>query len=138
MTMTKTQAYKRYNNMLYNNVEDPDQIIAMLFAAALKETAAAERKLENGDDIEIADNINKAVEILMTLRDSIDKTTDEVTVEYLAALYDYLINKLMDGFKEKNIENIKVVARYLSKIHQIWSNTVINHKNDIKQKTAVR
>lgn len=134
--MTKTQAYKRYNSMLYNNVKDPDQIISMLFAAALKETAEAERKLENGDNMEIADNINKAVEILITLRNSIDKTTDKDTADYLIALYSYLINKLMDGFREKNIENIKVAGRYLSKIHQVWNTAIINNKNNARKKAA--
>ncbi len=134
--MTKTQAYKRYNSMLYNNVEDPDQIISMLFAAALKETAEAERKLKNGDTMEIADNINKAVEILITLRDSIDKTTDKDTADYLIALYSYLINKLMDGFREKNIENIKVTGRYLSKIHQVWNTAIIDNKNNARKTAA--
>lgn len=133
--MTKTQACKRYNSMLYNNVEDPDQIISMLFAAALKETAEAERKLKNGDTMEIADNINKAVEILITLRDSIDKTTDKDTADYLIALYSYLINKLMDGFRERNIESIKVAGRYLSKIHQVWNTAIIDNKNNVR-KTA--
>ncbi len=122
--MTISQAYKRYNKTLYGSVNDPKQIVSLLFGAALKETAEARTKLESGNGLNAADNINKTVEILSALSNSLDKNSDKETVEYLSALYAWLSNKLLEGFRKKNIEDIKVVERYLSQVHRIWNDNI--------------
>ncbi len=134
--MTNSQAYKRYNSVLYRGISDPKQIVSLLLAASLKETAEARIKLENGSKLELADNINRSVEILAALRDSIDENSDKETVDYLKALYGWLIGKLLDGFRMSNIEDIEIVERYLSEIHRIWNSDMNNGKDEQSKRSA--
>ncbi len=123
--MTANEAYSTYKNMMINTTVDKLQIVAMLYEGALSFAKKVVEAAKNNNDEEFSDSINRVIGILLALRDSLDPNADEETVDYLTALYNFLLEKTIRAIEEFNEEDFSIVIRYLSKMHEIWMTTVM-------------
>ncbi|AEA33847.1 flagellar export chaperone FliS [Hippea maritima] len=128
--MTANEAYNTYKNMMINTTVDKLQIVAMLYEGALGFAKNAIESAKQKDEELFIDNMNRVIGILLALRDSLDPNADKETVDYLTALYNFLIEKSInaielfsdDKFSE---DEFSIVIRYLSKMHEIWTGEVM-------------
>ncbi|WP_035587942.1 flagellar export chaperone FliS [Hippea jasoniae] len=124
--MTATEAYNTYKNMMINTTVDKLQIVAMLYEGALRFAKNTVEAAKQNDEEKFIDNINRVLGILLALRDSLDPNADKETVDYLTALYNYLIQKSIEAIEDYSEENFSTVVRYLHKMHEIWTTQVMN------------
>ncbi len=123
--MTANEAYSTYKNMMINTTVDKLQIVAMLYEGALSFAKKVIEAAKSSNDEEFSDSINRVIGILLALRDSLDQNADRETVEYLTALYNFLLEKTIKAIEEFNEDDFSIVVRYLSKMHEIWATTVM-------------
>ena len=126
--MTANEAYSTYKNMMINTTVDKLQIVAMLYEGALSFAKKVVEAVKNNNDEEFSDSINRVIGILLALRDSLDPNADRETVEYLTALYNFLLEKTIKAIEEFREDDFYIVIRYLSKMHEIWT-TAVMRKN---------
>ncbi len=123
--MTANEAYSTYKNMMINTTVDKLQIVAMLYEGALSFAKKVVEAVKNNNDEEFSDSINRVIGILLALRDSLDPNADRETVEYLTALYNFLLEKTIKAIEEFREDDFYIVIRYLSKMHEIWTTAVM-------------
>lgn len=123
--MTANEAYNTYKSMMINTTVDKLQIVAMLYEGALDFAKKAVKSAKDKNEDTFTDSMNRVMGILLALRDSLDPNADKETVEYLTALYNFLIEKTIKAMEEFLEEDFSVVVRYLSKMHEIWTTEVM-------------
>ncbi len=123
--MTANEAYNTYKNMMINTTIDKFQIVAMLYEGALEFAKNAIRAAKNRDEDVFVDSMNRVVGILLALRDSLDPNADKETVDYLTALYNFLLEKSINALENFVEEDFSIVVRYLAKMHEIWTTEVM-------------
>ncbi len=126
--MTANEAYNTYKDMMIKTTVDKLQIVAMLYEGALGFAKKAIEAAKIDDEKVFSDNLNRVIGILLALRDSLDPNADRETVEYLTALYNFLIEKTIKALEEFNEEDFSIVVRYLAKMHEIWTTDVMNRE----------
>ncbi len=123
--MTANEAYNTYKNMMINTTVDKLQIVAMLYEGALSFAKKVIDAAKNNNEEEFSDSINRVIGILLALRDSLDPNADKETVEYLTALYNFLLERAIKAIEDFNEEDFSIVVRYLAKMHEIWTTIVM-------------
>ncbi|WP_025209907.1 flagellar export chaperone FliS [Hippea sp. KM1] len=129
--MTANEAYNTYKNMMINTTVDKLQIVAMLYEGALGFAKNAIESAKENDEEAFIDNMNRVIGIILALRDSLDPNADKETVDYLTALYNFLLEKSIKAielFSEGAFseEEFSIVVRYLAQMHHIWTTEVMN------------
>ncbi len=127
--MTSNEAYDMYKNVLISTTVDKMQIVALLYEGALGFAKKAYKAMEEDNEEEKVDSLNRVSGILLALRDSLDSSADKDTVEYLTALYNFLLNKTIEANKNDNYEEFGIVVRYLDKMSQIWNKDVMKKED---------
>ncbi len=123
--MTSNEAYDMYKNVLISTTVDKMQMVALLYEGALGFAKKAYKAMEEKNEEEKVDSLNRVSGILLALRDSLDASADRETVEYLTALYNFLLNKTIEANKDDNYEEFGIVVRYLDKMTEIWNRDVM-------------
>ncbi len=123
--MTANEAYNTYKNMMINTTVDKFQIVAMLYEGALSFAKKVIEAAKDNNEEEFSDSINRVIGILLALRDSLDPNADKETVDYLTALYNFLLEKTIKAIEDFNEEEFSIVVRYLAKMHEIWTTIVM-------------
>ncbi len=126
--MTSNEAYDMYKNVLISTTVDKMKIVSLLYEGALGFAKKAYKAMEEQDEQEKIDSLNRVSGILLALRDSLDENIDTETVEYLRALYNFLLNKTIEANKNNEFESFGVVIRYLDKMSEIWNKDVMSSK----------
>ncbi len=126
--MTSNEAYDMYKNVLISTTVDKMKIVSLLYEGALGFAKKAYKAMEEQDEQEKIDSLNRVSGILLALRDSLDENADTETVEYLRALYNFLLNKTIEANKNNEFESFGVVIRYLDKMSEIWNKDVMSSK----------
>ncbi len=123
--MTANEAYNMYKDVLISTTVDKMQIVALLYEGALGFAKKAYNAIEKKDIETKVDSLSRVSGILMALRDSLDRSADKETVEYLEALYNFLIKKTVEANTAETPEEFGIVVRYLEKMSEIWKNEVM-------------
>ncbi len=123
--MTANEAYNTYKNVLISTTVDKMQIVSLLYEGALGFAKKAYKAMEDNDEETKVDSLNRVSGILLALRDSLDKTADLETAEYLEALYNFLLTKTLEANKDDNFEEFSIVIRYLDKMAEIWNKDIM-------------
>ena len=126
--MTANEAYNTYRDMMIKTTVDKLQIVAMLYEGALSFAKKAIEYAKIDDEEAFSDSLNRVLGILLALRDSLDPNADRETVEYLTALYNFLIERTIKALEEFNEEEFSIVVRYLAKMHEIWTTDVMGRE----------
>ncbi len=123
--MTANEAYNTYKDIMIKTTVDKLQIVAMLYEGALGFAKKAIESAKKEDEETFSDSLNRVIGILLALRDSLDPNADKDTVEYLTALYNFLIEKAIQALEKFDEEEFSIVIRYLAKMHEIWTTDVM-------------
>ncbi len=126
--MTANEAYNTYKDMMIKTTVDKLQIVAMLYEGALSFAKKAIEYAKIDDEEAFSDSLNRVLGILLALRDSLDPNADREIVEYLTALYNFLIERTIKALEEFNEEEFSIVVRYLTKMHEIWTTDVMGRE----------
>lgn len=124
-------ALKQYKSVdLRATVEtaSPHKLIAMLFDGAMGALARAKGAIERNNIQERTTHLNKATEILVTLKGSLDLEKGGEVAVNLDALYDYMLRCVMQANRENSDVKVQEIMDLMSEVKQGWSEM----PNDIK------
>ncbi|SNY79650.1 flagellar export chaperone FliS [Enterobacter sp. CC120223-11] len=99
----------------------PHQLIVMLFDGALSALVRARLFLEQGDVPARGDALSKAINIIDNgLKAGLDNSVESDLPEQLAALYDYMVRRLLYANIHSDGEAISEVEALLANIADAW------------------
>lgn len=117
-------ALKQYKNVDLNAAVEnatPHELISMLFKGALEALAKAKGAIERKDISLRTQQINKATQIIVNLKGTLDLEAGGELAENLDNLYDYMVRTLMQANRDNNAEQVTEVAGLLSEVFQGWA-----------------
>ena len=100
----------------------PHRLIVLLFEGAQTAINVARVHAEKGNIAERGENISKAIEIISNgLKVSLDMEQGGELAVRLAALYDYMVSRLLWANMKNDIAALKEVLSLLGEIHGAWT-----------------
>lgn len=98
----------------------PHALVAMLIDGALERIVQARGAMERGRTASKGERIGKAIAIVDSLRASLDAEAGGELATNLAALYDYLIRRLLHANLHDDAEALNEALRLLKEIKTGW------------------
>ncbi|MCL2075099.1 MAG: flagellar export chaperone FliS [Betaproteobacteria bacterium] len=99
----------------------PHRLIILLFEGAHSAIAVAKLHAEKGNTAERGNHISKAIDIIANgLKVSLDVQAGGELAERLAALYDYMVSRLLWANMKNDIPTLDEVLHLLEEIHNAW------------------
>ncbi|MET4001050.1 flagellar export chaperone FliS [Marinobacterium sp. MBR-109] len=99
----------------------PHQLISMLFRGTLEALAKANGAIERKDIQLRTTQLNKACEIIVNLKGSLDLEKGGEVAENLDGLYDYMLRTLMEANRNNDVAKVKEVSGLIAEIAEGWS-----------------
>lgn len=99
----------------------PHQLISMLFRGTLESLAKASGAIERKDIQLRTTQINKACEIIVNLKGSLDLEKGGEVAERLDGLYDYSLRTLVEANRNNDVAKVKEVSGLIAQIAEGWS-----------------
>lgn len=99
---------------------DPLELVRLLYQTAPSSVADARRFLAAGQIAERSRSINRACEVILELNAALDHTRGGAISERLAALYQYLLNRLLEANFQQSDAALAEVSRLLSTLDEAW------------------
>ena len=99
----------------------PQHLITMLFDGALTALAKAKGSIERKDIQGRAEQLNKANDIILGLKDFLDHEKGGEIAENLDALYDYMVRTVSQANRESNAEKVQEVMGLLLEVKAGWT-----------------
>lgn len=100
---------------------DPHRLILMLFDGALLAIATAENAMQQGRTADKGQAISRAIDIVASgLRASLSFSAGDELANRLAALYDYMVVRLLHANLRNDPAALKEVSRLLAEIKSAW------------------
>ncbi|MCL1861485.1 MAG: flagellar export chaperone FliS [Proteobacteria bacterium] len=100
----------------------PHRLIVLLFEGAETAINVARVHAEQGNIAERGTNLSKAIEIISNgLKVSLDMSQGGELAARLAALYDYMVSRLLWANMKNDVSAMKEVLSLLSEIHGAWA-----------------
>lgn len=96
------------------------ELISMLFEGALSAMATAKGAIERGDIELRTQQLNKANDIVLGLRDFLDHEKGGEIARNLDALYDYMVRTLMQANRESNADKVQEVMGLMLEVKSGW------------------
>jgi flagellar protein FliS len=101
---------------------DPHRLIMMLFDGALAALSQARFHMEAGDTPQKGTSISKAIDLISNgLRASLDMNAGGQLAERLAALYEYMAQRLLFANLNNSVAALDEVAELLTSLRDAWS-----------------
>jgi flagellar protein FliS len=101
---------------------DPHQLVLMLFEGAILALGDAKLHMARHDTAAKGQSISKAIMIIESgLRASLDVKAGGELGERLAALYDYMCDRLLRANLHNRPEIVDEVRRLLGELHGAWA-----------------
>jgi len=103
------------------NTASPHRLIVLLFEGAETAINVAKVHAEQGNIAERGASLSKAIEIISNgLKVSLDMEQGGELAVRLAALYDYMVSRLLWANMKNDISAMKEVLSLLGEIHGAW------------------
>lgn len=99
---------------------DPHRVIQLLMQGALERLALGKGCIERSDWEGKAAALTNAVEIINSLRDSLDRSVNPELVDNLESLYDYMTVKINEASVTKNVSLLDEVIGLILQIKGAW------------------
>lgn len=101
---------------------DPHRLIMMLFDGALAAISQARIHMEARDIPQKGVSISKSIDIISNgLRASLDMEASGELAERLAALYDYMAQRLLFANLKNNVAALDEVHELLASLREAWA-----------------
>lgn len=117
-------ALKQYKSVdLRATIEtaSPHKLISMLLDGALNSLAKAKGAIERNSIEERTAHLNKASEIVVGLKGSLDLEQGGEVAANLDRLYDYMIRSILEANRGNDGEKVQEVMSLMLEIKQGWS-----------------
>ncbi len=118
------KALSQYKSVDLNTAVEaasPHQLISMLFRGALEALAKAAGSIERKDIQLRTQQINKACEIIVSLKGSLNFEQGGEIAGNLDNLYDYMLRTLMQANRENDVAKVKEVSELIATVSEGWS-----------------
>jgi flagellar protein FliS len=100
---------------------DPHRLIILLFEGAENAISVAQVHAENGNIAERGVYISKAIDIINNgLKVSLDMEQGGELAARLAALYDYMVSRLLWANMKNDVPALREILSLLGEIHEAW------------------
>lgn len=111
------QAYDQYKKASVETVA-PDKLLLMLFEGAL-------RNINNAKKAIVISDINQAHQQIIRVQDIIIELMSTLNMDYeishsLLALYEYLLNELVQANVKKDVEILEQVEGFIIELKDTW------------------
>lgn len=133
MALKGINAYKKGNLKQQLSEADPHKITLMLMQGALDKMAYAKGAIERKEFEAKSEHMSKASAIIMNLRDTIDLDVNSDVTENLWALYDYMIQRILDANIQNDLNILDEVISLLLPIKTAWANIPEESKKEAYQ-----
>ncbi|GAB4175495.1 MAG: flagellar export chaperone FliS [Geothermobacteraceae bacterium] len=119
------------------NQATPEQILIMLYDAAIRNTVRAIEGLANQDIVAKAEGISKAMHIITTFSDTLDHQVGGEVAENLDALYNYMVRELSTANLNNDPAPLKNVETMLRELRATWTEAIeIYHKQQAEKRSS--
>lgn len=119
-----TNALNQYKSVNLNaavEAANPHQLVSMLFRGTLESLAKAAGGIERQDIQLRTTQLNKACEILINLKGSLDLEKGGDVADNLDRLYDYMVRTLVEANRNNDLEKVKEVTALVTDIAEGWA-----------------
>lgn len=114
-------AYEQVSLGTSVNDASPHQLVLMLFEGASAALTAARFGMQDGDIPVKGSSISKAIDIIANgLSASLDLEAGGALAEQLAALYEYMVSRLLWANLKNDLGALQEVQDLLRDIHDAW------------------
>ena len=117
---SKLAAYRSTSAHAGVAAADPHRLVVMLMDGALERIAAARGLLSHGGGIEKPQLLQRAMDIIDELRNSLNLKAGGEVAANLDALYEYMCMRLMQANASNKPELLDEVSRLLNEIRSAW------------------
>ncbi|WP_088330249.1 flagellar export chaperone FliS [Lacimicrobium sp. SS2-24] len=121
MSLKGINAYKKGNLKQDITHADPHKLTLMLMQGALDRMAFAKGSMERKEYEAKSEHLSRASAIIMNLRDSLDMSLKSEVGENLYALYDYMLDRLVDANGQNNLKIMDEVISLMLPIKAAWA-----------------
>ena len=115
--MLAAYATSQYREMQVQTT--PGKLVIMLYDGAIRFLHLGVKAMERGDVEARCVNLQKAQNILLELRNTLDMSAGPISYE-LAAIYHYCIERLLRANVEDRADYIREVIGHLSPLRDAW------------------
>ena len=121
-SMGRAAAYAKVGTETGVSTADPHKLILMLFDGALVAIGTAAVALDSKDIQTEGNSISKAIEIILNgLKISLDMEAGGELSERLAALYDYMADRLLHANLHNSRPALDEVVGLLRELREAWA-----------------
>ena len=115
------------NKYLNNHYEgmSPEQLIFLLFKAALDRIQLAKEGVEENDIQKRGENLSKAIAIITELNASVDPSMNDEHTQFLRGLYAAILAELPKVSITNDTTILDRAHGYMSKLKEIWETNVM-------------
>jgi len=121
-----TQQYQQ-NQVL---TASPEQILVMLYDAAIRFTRQAMIGIEDGRTSVKADGVSRAMAIITEFSNTLDHDIGGQIAADLDALYSFMIRELNQATLNDDMDKLKVVEGLLTDLRQTWVEAIDIARNE--------
>lgn len=122
MSRSPTATYAQVSQDVAAETADPHALILMLFEGARTAITIARRHMEQNEIPEKGAAISKAIDIVNNgLRVSLDMENGGDLAERLAALYEYISQRLLWGNLKNDLAALDEASQLLGELQSAWA-----------------
>lgn len=131
MMRNPAETYAKVGIEVAIETADPHRLILMLFDGALAAVAIAKVQMEAKDTPAKGASISKAIDLVLNgLRASLDVESGGELAERLAALYEYISQRLLFANLHNNTAALDEVTELLGGLRSAWAEIEQNIRRD--------
>ena len=121
MSLKGINAYKKGNIKQDIASADPHKLTLMLMQGALDRMAFAKGCIERKEFEAKAEHLSRASAIVMNLRDTLDMSLQSEVSDNLYALYDFMLQRLIDANVQNSLKIMDEVISLMLPIKTAWA-----------------
>ena len=128
------------NKYLSNHYEgmSPEQLILVLYKAALERLQLAREGIEENDIRKRGENLSKAIAIISELNVSLDSSMNDEGTQFLRGLYASILAELPKVSVTNDKEILRKTHGYISRLKEIWETDVMGKTNSNGKKPVLK
>jgi flagellar protein FliS len=121
MALKGINAYKKGNLKQDIATADPHRLTLMLMQGALDRMAYAKGCMERKDFAGKSEHLSRVSAILLNLRDTLDLDIGGDVAQNLYALYEFMVQRLLDANMQNSLQIMDEVINLLLPIKTAWA-----------------
>ncbi|WP_448872796.1 flagellar export chaperone FliS [Desulfobulbus propionicus] len=127
------------NQYLTNTVNSasPEQLMLMLYDGAIRFISLGIQAIENGLIDKRAYYINKTSAIVTEFAATLDHSMNPQLAEDLDALYNYMLNRMMEANLKNDPQLLIEVKKMLSDLRATWAQAIEINKQEMREAAGV-